>query len=174
MADGGSSAGRDAGALTGGAPESVRIAIGSDHAGYLLKERFKDELAKLGHEVQDLGTHGADPPVDYPDYCFPVAEMVADGRTDRGIVLGGSGIGEAIAANKVPGVRAAVVTSDETARLTRQHNDSNVLAIGGRTNQAEDAVRWLRIWLDTAFEGGRHVPRLRKIHDYETAHLSRR
>jgi RpiB/LacA/LacB family sugar-phosphate isomerase len=148
----------------------MRIAIGSDHAGYALKERLTHELRKLGHEVEDLGTHAAEPAVDYPDFCFPVAERVADGRVERGIVLGGSGIGEAIAANKVPGVRAAVVTSDETARLTRLHNDSNVLALGGRTNPQEDAVRWLGIWLGTPFEGGRHLPRLRKIADYESAH----
>ncbi len=147
----------------------MRIAIGSDHAGFGLKERMKRELAVLGHEVVDLGTASAEVPVDYPDVCIPVAERVARGEADRGIVLGGSGIGEAIAANKVLGVRAAVVTSDETARLTRAHNDSNVLAVGGRTNPIEDAVRWLRIWLDTPFEGGRHVPRLEKILAYERA-----
>jgi ribose 5-phosphate isomerase B len=152
----------------------VRIAIGSDHAGFALKERLERELLALGHTVDDLGTHGPEPAVDYPDYCFPVAEKVAAGLADRGVVLGGSGIGEAIAANKVPGIRAAVVTSDETARLTRQHNDSNVLALGGRTNPHEDAVRWLRIWLDTPFEGGRHVPRLRKIAEYEAAHSTGR
>jgi RpiB/LacA/LacB family sugar-phosphate isomerase len=151
----------------------MRVAIGADHAGYPLKERVKHELARLGHQVEDLGTDGAEPPVDYPDVCFPVAERVADGRADRGIVLGGSGIGEAIAANKVAGVRAAVVTSDETARLTRLHNDSNVLALGGRTNAAADALRWLGIWLDTPFEGGRHIARLRKITDYESTHLLR-
>jgi len=148
----------------------MRIAIGSDHAGFALKERLVRALRTLGHEVEDLGTRAAEPAVDYPDFCFPVAERVADGRAERGIVVGGSGIGEAIAANKVPGVRAAVVTSDETARLTRLHNDSNVLALGGRTNPHEDAVRWLGIWLDTPFEGGRHLPRLRKIADYESAH----
>jgi RpiB/LacA/LacB family sugar-phosphate isomerase len=152
----------------------MRVAIGADHAGYPLKERLKLELVRLGHVVDDLGTAGAEPPVDYPDFCFPVAERVADGRADRGIVLGGSGIGEAIAANKVAGVRAAVVTSDETARLTRLHNNSNVLAMGGRTNAGADAVRWLGIWLDTPFEGGRHIARLRKITEYENSHLLRR
>jgi RpiB/LacA/LacB family sugar-phosphate isomerase len=147
----------------------VRVALGSDHAGYVLKERLKRELERLGHEVLDLGTQAPEPAVDYPDLCFPVGERVADGRADRGVVLGGSGIGEAIAANKVTGVRAAVVTSDETARLSRQHNDANVLALGGRTNALDDAARWLRIWLETPFEGGRHVPRLRKIADYENA-----
>ena len=148
----------------------MRVAIGSDHAGYELKERLKRELAGLGHEVVDVGTHSADP-VDYPYFCFPVAELVSRGAADRGIVLGGSGIGESIAANKVFGIRASVVTSDETARLTRLHNDSNVLALGGRTNRDPEAVaRWLRIWLETDFEGGRHVPRLRKILAYEQAH----
>ena len=151
----------------------MRVAIGGDHAGFELKERLKQELGRLGHQVDDLGTH-SDEPVDYPDFCFPVAERVARGEADRGIVLGGSGIGESIAANKVAGVRASVVTSDETARLTRLHNDSNVLALGGRTNRHEDAVRWLRIWLETGFEGGRHVPRLEKIRDYERSHLSPR
>ena len=152
----------------------MRIAIGTDHAGYELKERFKRELAALGHEVLDIGTHAPEPPVDYPDYCLPVAELTARGEVERGVVLGGSGIGEAIAANKVAGVRAAVVTSDDTARLTRRHNDSNVLAVGARTNRAEDAVRWLRIWLETPFEGGRHVPRLDKIRAYEDLHRKAR
>ena len=148
----------------------MKVAIGTDHAGFPLKLRLVRELERLGHEVQDLGTNSSDP-VDYPDFCFPVGERVARGEADRGIVLGGSGIGEAIAANKVAGVRAALVTSDETARLTREHNDSNVLAIGGRTTpDHEDAARWLRIWLDTPFEGGRHVRRLEKIQAYERAH----
>ncbi len=152
----------------------MRLAIGADHAGYSLKEKLKHELARLGHEVEDLGTAAAEPPVDYPDFCFPVAERVADGRVERGVVLGGSGIGEAIAANKVAGVRASVVTSDETARLTRLHNDSNVLALGGRVHGHEDAVRWLGIWLETPFEGGRHVARLRKVTEYENTHLLKR
>jgi RpiB/LacA/LacB family sugar-phosphate isomerase len=148
----------------------VKIALGTDHAGYPLMERLRRELVALHHELIDLGVWSAEPPVDYPDLCIPVGELVARGEAERGIVLGGSGIGEAIAANKVPGVRAAVVTSDETARLTRLHNDSNVLALGARTNDHEAAVRWMRIWLETPFEGGRHIPRLRKIREYE-AHL---
>jgi ribose 5-phosphate isomerase B len=150
----------------------VKIAIGSDHAGFALKQRLMQRLLALGHEVLDLGTDAPEPPVDYPDFCFPVAERVARGEVERGIVLGGSGIGEAIAANKVTGVRASVVTSEETARLTRLHNDSNVLALGGRTNDHESAVRWLDVWLTTPFEGGRHVTRLRKIAEYEAAHSS--
>lgn len=151
----------------------MRIAIGCDHAGYGLKQVLKRELESLGHAVTDFGTDAASPPVDYPDFCFPVAEAVARGEADRGIVLGGSGIGESIAANKVPGIRAAVVTSAETARLTRLHNDSNVLALGARTNgDLEAMVPWLRVWLATAFEGGRHVARLRKISAYEQAHCT--
>jgi ribose 5-phosphate isomerase B len=152
----------------------MKIAIGSDHAGYELKERFKRELAALGHAVTDVGPFAAAPPVDYPDFCLPVGEQVARGEVERGVVLGGSGIGEAIAANKVAGVRAGVVTSDETARLTRAHNDSNVMAVGARTNRHDDAVRWLRIWLETPFEGGRHVPRLDKIRAYEDLHWKNR
>jgi ribose 5-phosphate isomerase B len=152
----------------------VRVAIGSDHAGYHLKRRLAAELRRLGHEVEDLGTDAAEPPVDYPDFCFPVAERVADGRADRGVVLGGSGIGEGIAANKVPGIRAAVVTSEETARLARLHNDANVLALGGRTlRDHDDVARWLAVWLETPFEGGRHVRRLEKIEAYERARACR-
>lgn len=153
----------------------MRIAIGADHAGFALKERLIRELSARGHEVLDLGTDSAANAVDFPDFCFPVAERVAAGDADRGIVLGGSGIGEAIAANKVAGVRAALVTSDETARLTREHNDSNVLALGGRTNPDYDAVvRWLDLWLTTSFEGGRHVRRLEKIREYENSHSIKR
>lgn len=152
----------------------MRVALGTDHAGFALKERLKRELERLGHEVQDLGTAAAEPPVDYPDFVIPAAERVARGQADRAIVLGGSGIGESIAANKVAGVRASVVTSDETARLTRLHNDSNVLALGGRTNDHEAAARWLRIWLETPYEGGRHEARLRKIREYEASHLASR
>ena len=148
----------------------MRVAIGTDHAGYELKERLKRSLAEWGHEVQDLGTDSTEP-VDYPDFCFPAAERVAQGRADRGIVLGGSGIGESIVANKVRGIPAALVTSAETARLARLHNDSNVIALGGRTNpDHEQVVEWLYIWLDTAFEGGRHIARLAKIRAYEDAH----
>jgi len=149
----------------------MRVAIGSDHAGYALKERVKAELQRLGHEVQDVGTTSADVSVDYPDFAIPVAERVAAGTADRGVVRCATGIGASIAANKVEGVRASVVTSDETARLTRTDNDSNVLALGGRTNPDHEAVaRWLGVWLATPFEGGRHVPRLEKIAAYEAAH----
>ena len=146
----------------------MRVAIGSDHAGFALKERVKAELAKLGHEVQDVGTNAAEPSVDYPDFAIPVAERVASGLADRGVVVCATGIGASIAANKVEGVRASVVTSEETARLTRTDNDSNVLALGGRTTpDPESALAWLRVWLATPFAGGRHERRVEKIRDYE-------
>lgn len=148
----------------------MRVAIGTDHAGFELKERLKTALVAWGHTVEDHGTFSAET-VDYPDFCFPAAESVARGTADRGIVLGGSGIGESIVANKVAGVRAALVTSEETARVTRLHNDSNVIALGGRTNpDHEQVVGWLKVWLNTPFEGGRHIARLAKITAYEEAH----
>jgi len=147
----------------------VRVAVGSDHAGFALKERVKDELLRLGHEVVDVGTSTAEASVDYPDFVIPVGECVASGEAERGVVMCATGIGASIAANKVEGVRASVVTSDETARLTRADNDSNVLALGQKTAPSvEDALRWLRIWLETPFAGGRHERRVDKIRDYET------
>jgi len=147
----------------------VRVAVGSDHAGFLLKERVKAELERLGHEVEDLGTDSAERSVDYPDYSIAVGERVSAGTADRGVVVCATGIGASIAANKVEGVRASVVTSDETARLTRADNDSNVLALGGKTApSAEDALSWLRVWLETPFAGGRHERRVAKIRDYES------
>jgi RpiB/LacA/LacB family sugar-phosphate isomerase len=147
------------------------VAIGSDHAGFLLKERVKAELVRLGHQVEDVGTSNGETSVDYPDFALPVGEAVASGRAERGVVLCATGIGASIAANKVEGVRASVVTSDETARLTRTDNDSNVLALGGRTVPSfDDALRWLRVWLETPFAGGRHARRIDKIRDYEAHH----
>jgi len=153
----------------------MKVAVGSDHAGFALKERIKRELEALGHTVADVGTSSGTESVDYPDFAIPVAERVAGGEAERGVVVCATGIGAGIAANKVSGVRAAVVTSDETARLTRQDNDSNVLALGGRTTaNPEDAVRWLRIWLETPFAGGRHERRVKKIEDYENHHSEKR
>src|SRR5437764_13728891 len=149
----------------------MKVAVGSDHAGFVLKQRVKAELERLGHQVQDLGTSSADTSVDYPDYAIPVAEAVAEGRADRGVVLCATGIGASIAANKVDGVRASVVTSDAAARLTRTDNDSNVLALGGRTVPSPDAaLGWLRTWLDRPFAGGRHERRAGKITAYEAQH----
>ena len=151
----------------------MRIAIGSDHAGYLLKEKVKAELTALGHQVEDLGTTSAEVSVDYPDFSIAVGEAVASGRAERGVVVCATGIGASIAANKVEGVRASVVTSDETARLTRTDNDSNVLALGGRTLPSVDAaLHWLRVWLETPFAAGRHERRVNKTRDYEAHHRS--
>ncbi len=140
----------------------MRIAIGADHAGFALKEHLKQTLAALGHTVDDHGTHG-EASVDYPPICIGVARAVADGRADRGIVLGGSGQGEQIAANKVPGIRAALCNDLYTARLSRAHNDANVLSMGGRIVAAGLADEILTLWLATPFDGGRHQRRLDQI-----------
>lgn len=122
----------------------MRVALGSDHAGFPLKQRVREALERLGHTVEDVGTDSAETSVDYPDFSFAVAERVADGRAERGVVVCATGIGASIAANKVDGVRASVVTSEDTARLTRADNDSNVLALGARTAPSHDeALRWL-------------------------------
>ena len=140
----------------------MRIALASDHAGYAEKERLKALLSDLGVEFEDLGTMSEES-VDYPDYARAVAEQVADGRAEQGLLVCGSGTGMAITANKVPGVRAAVAWSEETARLARQHNDANVLAIGARTTPPDDIPRIVRAWFSTEFEGGRHAARVEKI-----------
>ena len=140
----------------------MRIAIGADHAGFRYKERLRRELAALGHQLTDFGT-GSEEPVDYPLGVRPVAEAVAAGRFERGIVLGGSGNGEAIVANRVRGVRCTVCWNVESARLARQHNDANVLSLGQRLI-AEDALLPIVItWLATPFEGGRHLRRIALI-----------
>ena len=140
----------------------MRIAIGSDHAGFLLKEHLKQTLQSLGHVVDDRGTH-SDASVDYPPICMEVGRAVAEGRADRGIVLGGSGQGEQIAANKVAGVRAALCNDLYTARLSREHNDANVLSMGGRIVGFGLADEILSVWLETAFDGGRHQRRIDQI-----------
>ena len=146
----------------------MRVAIGSDHAGFALKQRLRAELEALGHEVVDVGTDSGEVSVDYPDFSIPVAERVARGEVERGVVVCATGIGASIAANKVAGARASVVTSVETAKLTRADNDSNVLALGAKTApSAEEALVWLRAWLETPFAGGRHERRVGKIRDYE-------
>ena len=140
----------------------MRIAIGADHAGFLLKEHVKQTLARLGHTVDDHGTD-SDASVDYPPICIAVGRAVADGRAERGIVLGGSGQGEQIAANKVAGVRAALCNDLYTARLSREHNDANVLSMGGRIVAFGLADEILTVWLGTSFEGGRHQRRIDQI-----------
>ena len=140
----------------------MRIAVGADHAGFELKQRLIATLQRLGHQVDDRGTH-SETPVDYPPICAEVGRLVASEQADRGIVIGGSGQGEQIAANKVHGVRAALCNDLYTARLSRQHNDANVLAMGGRIVAFELAEEILTLWLDTSFEGGRHQRRLDQI-----------
>jgi ribose 5-phosphate isomerase B len=139
--------------------QSMRIAIGSDHAGFEYKEKIKDLLRKLGHDVHDFGTN-SDAPVDYPLFIRPTAEAVANGECERGIVLGGSGNGEAIVANRVKGVRCALCWNLESARLGRQHNDANVISIGQRMVTLEMALEIVQVWLTTPFEGGRHQKRI--------------
>ena len=140
----------------------MKIAIASDHAGFAEKERLKPLLTDLGLQFEDLGTV-SEASVDYPDYARKVAEEVAGGRVDQGVLVCGSGTGMAITANKVPGVRAAVAWSEETARLARQHNDANVLAIGARTTPPEQIPAIVRAWFSSDFEGGRHAERVAKI-----------
>ena len=140
----------------------MRIAIGSDHAGYDLKQHLIGVLADLGHDVDDQGTSSTES-VDYPEICAGVARTVVAGRADRGIVLGGSGQGEQIAANKVRGARAALCNDLYTARMSREHNDANVLAMGGRIVAPGLADEIVTLWLATDFEGGRHQRRLDQI-----------
>lgn len=147
----------------------MRIVIGGDHAGVLLKAEVARLLLELGHEVRDIGTNSPEP-VDYPDYCIPVAEAVSRGEADRGIIFGGTGNGEAISANKVFGIRCAVCHDVTTSRLARQHNDANMLSLGARIVGTEVAREIVRTFLTTPFEGGRHVPRIEKIMKYERAH----
>ena len=140
----------------------MKIAIGSDHAGFAYKEQIKTLLVQLGHEVRDFGT-SSDAPVDYPTFIRPAAEAVGRGECARGIVLGGSGNGEAIVANKVRGVRCALCWSLATARWSREHNNANVLALGERTIPVELALEIVRVWLTTEFTGGRHAARVKAI-----------
>lgn len=144
----------------------MRIAIGADHAGFTLKEHLVVTLTRLGHEVDDRGTH-SDAPIDYPPICAEVARRVQSGKADRGIVIGGSGQGEQMAANKIHGVRAALCNDLYTARMSREHNDANVLAIGGRIVAFGLADEIVALWLGTPFEGGRHKRRVDQITDIE-------
>src|SRR5688500_11702133 len=140
----------------------MRIALGSDHAGFVLKTAVAKHLVDVGHDVLDLGTD-SEQSVDYPRFCAAVGRAVVAGAADFGLVMGGSGQGEQIAANKVHGVRAALCLDEFTARLAREHNDANVLSLGGRIVAETYATRIVDVFLDTAFEGGRHVARLDQI-----------
>lgn len=144
----------------------MRVSMGSDHAGYRLKEELKTFLQTQGHEVLDVGTDSEET-VDYPDFCAAAARAVIDGRADRAIVLGGSGQGEQLAANKVRGTRAALCNDLHLAQLSRSHNDANVLAMGGRIVATELAKEIVKLWLATPFDGGRHARRLEQIAEIE-------
>ena len=144
----------------------MRIAIGADHAGFALKQHLIGTLQRLGHAVDDRGTH-SDESTDYPPICADVARQVTEGRADRGIVIGGSGQGEQMAANKVFGTRAALCNDLYTARMSREHNDANVLALGGRIIADALAEEILVLWLDTPFAGGRHQRRIDQIAEIE-------
>lgn len=141
---------------------SMKISIGSDHAGFSLKEHLKQKIAQLGHEVTDRGTAGVES-TDYPDYALAVSHDVAEGRAERGVLVCSTGIGMSITANKVHGVRAGLVMNEDAARLTRQHNNANIIALGERYTTPVMADRFVEIFLSTEFEGGRHARRVGKI-----------
>jgi ribose 5-phosphate isomerase B len=155
----------DPGAPTASAPSEspdMKIAIAADHAGFQYKTMLAAYLAACGHEVLDFGTSSPES-VDYPDVVHPAAAAVADGRCDRGIVLGGSGNGEAMASNRHRGVRCAVCWNEDSARLARSHNDANMISMGARMVSGELARRIVDVWLATSFEGARHLERIRKL-----------
>ncbi len=154
-------------------PNMMKIAIASDHAGVTLKRRIGALLDELRVASQDMGTNGSDP-VDYPDYGAKVAEAVSRGDVDRGILVCGSGVGMSIVANKFPGVRAALCSDPQIARTSRAHNDANVLVLGERVLDSEQGLEIVKTWLDTPFDGGRHVARLQKITDLERRFATRR
>jgi ribose 5-phosphate isomerase B len=148
------------------------IALGADHAGFTLKQDLKAWLSERGHRVIDFGTHSTDS-VDYPDFAALVARSVQEGAAGHGVLVCGSGIGMAMAANKVAGVRAAVAGDAGVARLSRQHNDANVLALGARSTPAEQARAIVEAWLETPFEGGRHARRVGKLAELDGARKER-
>ena len=148
----------------------MKIALGTDHAGYEYKERIKEYLLEQGHEVRDFGTDSAEK-CDYPDFIYPAALAVGTGECDRAIVLGGSGNGEAIVANKVRGVRCAVCWNEKGARLSRAHNDANVMSVGARMVSLVQALEMIEIWLATPFDGGRHARRVEKIAEIDRCAL---
>jgi ribose 5-phosphate isomerase B len=143
----------------------MKISIGSDHAGFRYKELIKKHLERAGHEIQDFGTNAAEPSVDYPAFIRPAALAVSRGEADRAVVLGGSGNGEAIAANRIRGVRCTLCWNVESARLARAHNDSNCLSIGERLVAEADLIPILEVWLNTPFEGGRHQRRIEMLEE---------
>jgi ribose 5-phosphate isomerase B len=144
----------------------MKIAIGSDHAGFEYKQKIISMLLNLNHGIKDFGTD-TNEPVDYPLFIYPVARAVATGDFERGIVLGGSGNGEAITANRVPGIRCALCINEELARLSREHNDANMISLGQRMMSLETALPCVKIWLDTPFDGGRHKRRIDLIDSHK-------
>ena len=144
----------------------MKIALASDHAGFEAKEKLKIFLNELGHEVMDFGTDSTDS-VDYPDYALPVAQAVADGKFERGILICGSGIGMAIVANKIPGIRAALCHSQSIAQVSRSHNDANILCLSGWMLKQDEISEIIQVWLKTSFSGGRHMRRIKKIKEIE-------
>lgn len=141
---------------------AMKIALGTDHAGFHLKETIKGYLLDNGYDVEDFGAYD-DTPSDYPDYCRPAAESVAAMQSDLGIVFGGSGNGEAMVANKVKGIRCGLCWNQESARLTKEHNNANVIALGARLVPEAEAIEIVKIWLNSQFAGGRHLARIKKI-----------
>ena len=139
-----------------------KVALGSDHAGFKMKKAIKNHLISRGYDIVDFGTDGEEA-VDYPDYCRPAAESVAKGESDCGIVFGGSGNGEAMVANKVKGIRCGLCWNAESARLTKEHNDANMISIGGRMVSVIEGIKIVDTWLDAEFQGGRHQARIDKI-----------
>ena len=144
----------------------MRIALGADHGGWELKEAIKSQVQELGHHIQDFGTHD-ETSVDYPEYGEAVASAVAEGKADRGILVFGTGIGMSMVANKHPGIRAALCHDLFTARLSREHNDANILVLGGRVIGKGLALEMVKVWLETEFLGGRHSRRLQRIREWE-------
>jgi len=142
---------------------SERIYVGADHAGFALKQKLVEELKRLGYEPVDVGPQTLDPNDDYPDYAWPVARAVSDGKASRGVLTCGTGLGMSYVANRLPHVRAAVVWSPEIAELSRKHNDANVLVLPSRFMSEAESLDILRRWLATPFEGGRHERRVEKI-----------
>lgn len=140
----------------------MKIAVASDHAGFTYKEIIKTTLVEQGYEVIDFGTHSTEP-VDYPDFIRPAAQAVANGKCDYGIIFGGSGNGEAMVANKTKGIRCAIAWDTRSAKLSREHNNANMLALGERMLSIHEALEIVELWLNTKFAGGKHIPRIQKI-----------
>jgi RpiB/LacA/LacB family sugar-phosphate isomerase len=145
----------------------MKVIIGSDHAGFAAKQALAAALKRMGHSVVDAGTDGPEPSVDYPDFAAQVGRAVAGAEAERGVLVCGTGVGMSMAANKIPGIRAAVVTDAFTAEMARRHNDANVLCMGARTQTPEKMEEFARIFLQTPFDGGRHAGRVEKIRKLE-------